>query len=62
MFWFPFLDLKVFEDPDLGGVVRLGDSLLLPAACKNREYVLNTGPEEDTEELLRYTSQICCVG
>ncbi|XP_054677992.1 HCLS1-binding protein 3 [Grus americana] len=46
-------NLKVFEDPDLGGVVRLGDSLLLPAACKNREYVLNTGPEEDTEELLR---------
>ncbi|KFP99750.1 HCLS1-binding protein 3, partial [Leptosomus discolor] len=46
-------NLKLFEDPDLGGVVRLGDSLLLPAACKNTEYVLNTGPEEDTEELLR---------
>ncbi|XP_075606639.1 HCLS1-binding protein 3 [Balearica regulorum gibbericeps] len=46
-------NLKLFEDPDLGGVVRLGDSLLLPAACKNREYVLNTSPEEDTEELLR---------
>ncbi|PKU38322.1 hcls1-binding protein 3 [Limosa lapponica baueri] len=46
-------NLKLFEDPDLGGVVRLGDSLLLPTACKNREYVLNTGPEEDTEELLR---------
>ncbi|KFM08362.1 HCLS1-binding protein 3, partial [Aptenodytes forsteri] len=46
-------NLKLFEDPDLGGVVRLGDSLLLPAACKNREYVLNTGPEEDTEKLLR---------
>uniref|UniRef100_A0A8C4UCI9 HCLS1-binding protein 3 n=1 Tax=Falco tinnunculus TaxID=100819 RepID=A0A8C4UCI9_FALTI len=46
-------NLKLFENPDLGGVVRLGDSLLLPAACKNREYVLNTGPEEDTEELLR---------
>lgn len=61
-FWFPFLDLKLFEDPDLGGMVRLGDSLLLPDACKNRDYVLNTGPEEDTEELLRYTSQICPVG
>ncbi|XP_059691015.1 HCLS1-binding protein 3 isoform X2 [Gavia stellata] len=47
------IDLKLFEDPDLGGVVRLGDSLLLPAACKNREYVLNTDPEEDTEKLLR---------
>ncbi|NXI93345.1 H1BP3 protein, partial [Psophia crepitans] len=46
-------NLKLFEDPDLGGVVRLGDSLLLPAACENKEYVLNTGPEEDTEELLR---------
>ncbi|XP_014812209.1 PREDICTED: HCLS1-binding protein 3 [Calidris pugnax] len=46
-------NLKLFEDPDLGGVVRLGDSLLLPTACQNREYVLNTGPEEDTEELLR---------
>ncbi|XP_010139504.1 PREDICTED: HCLS1-binding protein 3, partial [Buceros rhinoceros silvestris] len=46
-------NLKLFEDPELGGVVRLGDSLLLPAACKNREFVLNTGPEEDTEELLR---------
>ncbi|KAM6278997.1 HCLS1-binding protein 3 [Porphyrio hochstetteri] len=46
-------NLKLFEDPDLGGVVRLGDSLLLPAACTNKEYVLNTSPEEDTEELLR---------
>ncbi|KFU93185.1 HCLS1-binding protein 3, partial [Chaetura pelagica] len=46
-------NLKLFEDPDLGGVVRLGDSLLLPAACKNREHVLSTSPEEDTEELLR---------
>ncbi|KAM6355820.1 HCLS1-binding protein 3 [Podargus strigoides] len=46
-------NLKLFEDPDLGGMVRLGDSLLLPAACNNKEYVLNTGPEEDTEELLR---------
>ncbi|KFQ99154.1 HCLS1-binding protein 3, partial [Nipponia nippon] len=46
-------NLKLFEDPDLGGVVRLGDSLLLPAACKNREYVLNMDPEEDTEKLLR---------
>ncbi|KAM9016626.1 HCLS1-binding protein 3 isoform 1-T1 [Ara ararauna] len=46
-------NLKLFEDPDLGGVVRLGDSLLLPATCKSKDYVLNTGPEEDTEELLR---------
>ncbi|KAM8810060.1 HCLS1-binding protein 3 [Eudromia elegans] len=46
-------NLKLFEDPDLGGVVRLGDSLLLPAAIETREFVLNRSPEEDTEELLR---------
>ncbi|NXC37502.1 H1BP3 protein, partial [Campylorhamphus procurvoides] len=46
-------NLKLFEDPDLGGVVRLGDSLLLPAACDNSKSVLSRGPEEDTEELLR---------
>ncbi|XP_054035866.1 HCLS1-binding protein 3 [Dryobates pubescens] len=51
-------NLKLFEDPDLGGVVRLGDSLLLPDACKNMEYVLTTGPEEDTEELLRVEDDI----
>ncbi|XP_058657773.1 HCLS1-binding protein 3 isoform X1 [Ammospiza nelsoni] len=45
--------LKLFEDPDLGGVVRLGDSLLLPAACEHSEDVLSREPEEDTEELLR---------
>ncbi|XP_063280430.1 HCLS1-binding protein 3 isoform X1 [Prinia subflava] len=46
-------NLKLFEDPDLGGVVRLGDSLLLPAACEQGNYVLSKDPEEDTEELLR---------
>ncbi|NWU26237.1 H1BP3 protein, partial [Dyaphorophyia castanea] len=46
-------NLKLFEDPDLGGVVRLGDSLLLPAACEHSSYVLSRAPEEDTEELLR---------
>ncbi|XP_068039461.1 HCLS1-binding protein 3 isoform X2 [Anomalospiza imberbis] len=46
-------NLKLFEDPDLGGVVRLGDSLLLPAACEHSKYVLSRDPEEDTEELLR---------
>ncbi|XP_009082082.1 PREDICTED: HCLS1-binding protein 3-like [Acanthisitta chloris] len=46
-------NLKLFEDPDLGGVVRLGDSLLLPAACENSKYVLSRSPEEYTEELLR---------
>lgn len=37
----------------------MGDSLLLPAACENKEHALNISPEEDTEELLRYSSQIC---
>ncbi|NXM92560.1 H1BP3 protein, partial [Oenanthe oenanthe] len=46
-------NLKLFEDPDLGGVVRLGDSLLLPAACEHSKYVLSRDPEEDIEELLR---------
>ncbi|XP_023778492.1 HCLS1-binding protein 3-like [Cyanistes caeruleus] len=46
-------NLKLFEDPDLGGVVRLGDSLLLPAACEHSKDVLSRDPEEDTEELLR---------
>nr|XP_013800472.1 PREDICTED: HCLS1-binding protein 3-like [Apteryx mantelli mantelli] len=46
-------NLKLFEDPDLGGVVRLGDSLLLPAAIESREFVLSRSPQEDTEELLR---------
>ncbi|NWR91115.1 H1BP3 protein, partial [Furnarius figulus] len=46
-------NLKLFEDPDLGGVVRLGDSLLLPGACENSKDVLSRGAEEDTEELLR---------
>ncbi|NXO87027.1 H1BP3 protein, partial [Sitta europaea] len=46
-------NLKLFEDLDLGGAVRLGDSLLLPAACEHSKYVLSRDPEEDTEELLR---------
>ncbi|XP_068793178.1 HCLS1-binding protein 3 isoform X1 [Struthio camelus] len=46
-------NLKLFEDPDLGGVVKLGDSLLLPAAVESREFVVNRSPEDDAEELLR---------
>ncbi|XP_025900672.1 HCLS1-binding protein 3 [Nothoprocta perdicaria] len=51
-------NLKLFEDPDLGGMVRLGDSLLLPAAVESREFVLNRSPEEDIEELLRVEDDI----
>ncbi|XP_024056369.1 HCLS1-binding protein 3 [Terrapene carolina triunguis] len=46
-------NLKLFEDPDLGGTVKLGDSLLLPTACENKDYVLSASLKEDTEELLR---------
>ncbi|CAM4542409.1 unnamed protein product [Caretta caretta] len=46
-------NLKLFEDPDLGWTVKLGDSLLLPTACENKDYVLSTSLKEDTEELLR---------
>ncbi|XP_074803635.1 HCLS1-binding protein 3 isoform X2 [Natator depressus] len=46
-------NLKLFEDPDLGGTVKLGDSLLLPTACENKDYVLSTSLKEDTEEILR---------
>ncbi|XP_053141176.1 HCLS1-binding protein 3 isoform X2 [Hemicordylus capensis] len=46
-------DVKLFEDPDLGGMVTLGDSLLLPTACASKEHKLSPKLEEDTEELLR---------
>ncbi|XP_075779545.1 HCLS1-binding protein 3 [Pelodiscus sinensis] len=46
-------NLKLFEDPDLGGTVKLGDSLLLPTAYENQDYALSTSLKEDTEELLR---------
>ncbi|XP_060089459.1 HCLS1-binding protein 3 isoform X1 [Heteronotia binoei] len=46
-------NLKLFEDPDLGGTVRLGDSLLLPAAGVSREHAISSTLEEDTSELLR---------
>ncbi|XP_048831190.1 HCLS1-binding protein 3 isoform X2 [Brienomyrus brachyistius] len=43
--------LRLFEDPDLGGAVNVGDSLLLPTA-----YEVGGGgakPDEDVEELFR---------
>ncbi|XP_067400816.1 HCLS1-binding protein 3 [Emydura macquarii macquarii] len=46
-------NLKLFEDPDLGGMVKLGDSLLLPTACESKDYALSTSLKEDAEELLR---------
>ncbi|XP_070811855.1 HCLS1-binding protein 3 [Pituophis catenifer annectens] len=46
-------DVKLFEGPDLGGVVTLGDPLLLLTATEDREPLLNVSPAEDVEELLR---------
>ncbi|XP_048355046.1 HCLS1-binding protein 3 [Sphaerodactylus townsendi] len=45
-------NLKLFEDPDLGGTVMLGDSLLLPTACVKREHDLPSTLDEDTSKLL----------
>ncbi|KAG8124315.1 hypothetical protein E2320_019630 [Naja naja] len=47
------LDVKLFEGPDLGGVVTLGDPLLLMTASEDREPLLHVSPAEDVEELLR---------
>ncbi|KAG8580082.1 hypothetical protein GDO81_007126 [Engystomops pustulosus] len=45
-------DIKLFEEQDLGGIVKLGDSLLLPSACSNdSSFKLST--VEDTDELFR---------
>ncbi|KAJ8289517.1 hypothetical protein GJAV_G00002230 [Gymnothorax javanicus] len=46
-------DLKLFEDPDLGGAVKLGDTLLLPTAYTESSAPGDPGLEEDTEELFR---------
>ncbi|XP_069092101.1 HCLS1-binding protein 3 isoform X2 [Pleurodeles waltl] len=46
-------DLKLFEDQDLGGTVKLGDSLLLPTACESKPAAFNTILDEDTEDLFR---------
>lgn len=51
-------DVKLFEGPDLGGVVTLGDPLLLLTATEDREPLLNVSPAEDVEELLRYSFEL----
>lgn len=45
--------LKLFEDPDLGGAVPLGDPLLLPAAREGGGFASCLGPRETCEELFR---------
>ncbi|XP_016080224.1 PREDICTED: HCLS1-binding protein 3 [Miniopterus natalensis] len=45
--------LKLFDDPDLGGAVPLGDPLLLPAACESGGPTPRLGHREASEELFR---------
>nr|XP_014346244.1 PREDICTED: HCLS1-binding protein 3 [Latimeria chalumnae] len=44
---------RLFEDPDLGGTIRAGDSLLLPAACESKAAISSTSLDDDMEELFR---------
>ncbi|XP_073424395.1 HCLS1-binding protein 3 isoform X1 [Dendrobates tinctorius] len=45
-------DIKIFEEQDLGGIVKVGDSLLLPSACgDNPSFKPSTA--EDTDALFR---------
>ncbi|XP_077885742.1 HCLS1-binding protein 3 isoform X2 [Ictidomys tridecemlineatus] len=45
--------LKLFDDPDLGGAVPLGDPLLLPAACENGGPTSGRGLRSASEDLFR---------
>lgn len=49
----PTGDVKLFEDPDLGGTVSLGDSLLLPNAYQKSEASAITKLDEDVDDLFR---------
>lgn len=48
-----FGDPKLFEDPDLGRAVKLGDSLLLPTAYDEMVASAGSGMEDDIDELFR---------
>ncbi|PNI72634.1 HS1BP3 isoform 3, partial [Pan troglodytes] len=45
--------LKLFDDPDLGGAIPLGDSLLLPAACESGGPTPSLSHRDASEELFR---------
>ncbi|KAM9635395.1 HCLS1-binding protein 3 [Trichechus inunguis] len=45
--------LKLFDDPDLGGAVPLGDPLLLPAIHESGQPASSLGHRETSEELFR---------
>ncbi|XP_076833824.1 HCLS1-binding protein 3 [Brachyhypopomus gauderio] len=46
-------ELKLFEDPDLGGTVSVGDSLLLPNAYQKTAASVLSQQDEDVDELFR---------
>lgn len=46
--------LKLFDDPDLGGAVPLGDPLLLPAARESEGPLSRLDHRMASEELFRY--------
>uniref|UniRef100_G3TB07 HCLS1-binding protein 3 n=1 Tax=Loxodonta africana TaxID=9785 RepID=G3TB07_LOXAF len=45
--------LKLFDDPDLGGTVSLGDPLLLPSAHESGQPTSSLGHRKASEELFR---------
>ncbi|XP_056420255.1 HCLS1-binding protein 3 isoform X2 [Hyla sarda] len=45
-------DIKLFEEQDLGGIVKLGDSLLMPSACRDNPS-FKPSTTEDTDALFR---------
>lgn len=52
-------NVKLFKEPDLIGKVKLGDPLLLPTAYKDVASA-DSGLDEDTDELFRYTVTVIC--
>uniref|UniRef100_A0A8C5ML25 HCLS1 binding protein 3 n=1 Tax=Leptobrachium leishanense TaxID=445787 RepID=A0A8C5ML25_9ANUR len=53
----PSGDIKLFEEQDLGGTVKLGDSLLLPSACAS-DQSFTSALDEDVDELLRVNEDL----
>ncbi|KAM5292188.1 HCLS1-binding protein 3 [Ctenodactylus gundi] len=49
----PMDSLKLFDDPDLGGAVSLGDPLLLPAACERVRPTSSLSHRKASDELFR---------
>lgn len=55
--------MKLFEDPDLGGTVSLGDSLLLSSAYQKTDAPATTKLDEDVDDLFRsdhLSPLLCC--